>query len=114
MPLYADRVQETTSTTGTGTVTLSGAATGFRTFASAFTVGDRIAYVIYAGTEWEVGDGTLVSSTTISRDNVHSSSNSNALVSFSSGFKAIWNDLPAQQIANVGLALAFKSFSVPQ
>ena len=56
MPLYADRVQETTTTTGTGTVTLAGAVSGYRTFTSALADGDRVRYTIALGTEWETGD----------------------------------------------------------
>ena len=85
--VLADRVRETTTTTGTGTVTLGGAATGFQTF-SAIGNGNTTYYTIAGqGTnEWEVGIGTYTSSgTTLSRDTVLSSSNSGSLVNFSSG-----------------------------
>lgn len=90
--LTADRVQETTTTTGTGTVTLDGAVTGFRTFASAFSTGNLIQYAIVStsGTEWEVGNGTLATTSTLSRDTVIASSNSNNAVSFSAGTKKVF------------------------
>ena len=115
MSLYADRVQETTTTTGTGTITLAGAVSGYRTFTEALANGDRVNYTIALGTEWETGNGVFTASgTTLTRENVFSSSNSNALVSFSAGSKLVFIDLPAQAIADVGLALAFASNIVPQ
>lgn len=90
---FKDRVKDTTTTTGTGTVTLDNtSSTGFRTFASALAVSDTAPYCIQdsvAGA-WEVGFGTLVTSTTFSRDTVTASSNANALVSFVAGAKDIF------------------------
>lgn len=114
MGLYADRVQETTTTTGTGTVTLAGAVSGYRAFQDAFAVGDTVHYVIAAGAEWEVGEGELASTTTLTRLVVFSSSNSGAAVSFSAGTKNVFCDLPAQSIADIGLTIAFASLRVPQ
>ena len=93
--VLADRVQETTTTTGTGTVTLAGATTGYQTFAA---VGDgNSTYYTIAGTsEWEVGIGTYTSSgTTLSRTTVISSSNSGSLVNFSAGTKNVFVTYPA-------------------
>lgn len=112
--LYADRVQETTTTTGTGTVTLAGAVLGFRTFASSFSTGDPLRYVIVGASEWEVGEGELTSSTTLTRTTVFSSSNAGALVSFSAGSKAVFCAQPAQAIADIGMTIAFASLRVPQ
>jgi hypothetical protein len=93
---FFDRVKETSTTTGTGTITLAGAATGFRTFTSVFATGDTFHYVIDGGTgEWEVGTGTLASSTTFTRDIILASSNSGSAVNFSAGTKNVWVDLPA-------------------
>ncbi len=87
---YADRVKESTITTGTGALTLAGAVSGFQTFA-AIGNGNRCVYCIDGGSEWEVGLGTYTSSgTTLSRDTVIASSNSNALVNFSSGTKHVF------------------------
>ena len=91
-----DRVQETTTTTGTGTLTLGGAVTGYQSF-SAIGNANTTYYAIYAsgGSEWEVGIGTYTSSgTTLSRDTVLSSS-TGSLVSFSAGTKNVWCDYPA-------------------
>ena len=92
-----DRVQETTTTTGTGTLTLGGAVTGYQAF-TAIGNGNTTYYAIYApgGTEWEVGIGTYTASgTTLSRDTVLASSNSGSLVNFSAGTKNVWGDYPA-------------------
>lgn len=80
---YADRVKEATTTTGTGSVTLIGAATGFRAFASALAVGDTTIYCIQGGTEWEVGHGTLTAANVLARSTVIASSAAGALVNFS-------------------------------
>jgi hypothetical protein len=77
MPYIADRVQETTSTSGTGAVTLAGAVTGYRTFASAFGAASQIVcYLIVSGNDWEVGKGTFNGTTGLTRDSIRSSSNS--------------------------------------
>ena len=98
MPLVVkDRVNETSTTTGTGTFTLAGAVTGFQTFAA---IGDGnttyYTIVLQGGTEWEVGLGTYTSSgTTLSRDTILSSSNSNNAVDFAAGTKNVFCDYPA-------------------
>jgi len=93
--VLADRVQETTTTTGTGTVTLAGAATGYQSFA-AVGDGNSTYYTIAGGAEWEVGIGTYTSSgTTLSRTTVISSSNSGSLVTFSAGTKNVFVTYPA-------------------
>jgi hypothetical protein len=96
MPLVlADRIQETSNSTGTGTITLAGAASGFRSF-SVIGDGNTTYYTIVGGTQWEIGLGTYTSSgTTLSRDTVLSSSNSNALVDFSAGVKTVFVTYPA-------------------
>jgi hypothetical protein len=93
--VLADRVQETTTTTGTGTVTLAGAATGFQSFA-AVGDGNSTYYTIAGGSEWEVGIGTYTASgTTLSRTTVISSSNSGSLVTFSAGTKNVFVTYPS-------------------
>ena len=93
--ILKDRVQETSTTTGTGTLTLAGAVTQFQTFSSAVGNGNTTYYTIYnaGGTQWEVGLGT-VGAGTLSRDTVLASSNSNALVSFT-GTLYVFGDYPA-------------------
>jgi hypothetical protein len=96
--VLADRVKETTTTTGTGTVTLLGASTGFQSF-SAIGNGNTTYYTIagQTGSEWEVGIGTYTSSgTTLARTTVLASSNSGSLVSFSAGTKDVFVTQPAE------------------
>lgn len=101
---YADRVADTTTTTGTGAITLAGSApAGKRTFSAAYSVGqENIPYLIDndAG-EWESGLGTLAASTTLNRDAVFSSSNSGAKVNFSAGSKRVICTLPASVMSFV-------------
>lgn len=92
-----DRVQETTTTTGTGTITLAGAVTGFQSF-SVIGNGNTTYYTISGGSEWEVGIGTYTSSgTTLSRDTILESSNSGSAVNFSAGSKAVFCTYPAER-----------------
>ena len=97
--VLADRVKETTTTTGTGTVTLLGAATGFQSFAAIGNANTTYyAIVGQTGSEWEVGIGTYTSSgTTLSRDTVLASSNSGSLVNLSAGTKDVFCDYPAKR-----------------
>ena len=98
MPLLADRVLESTTTTGTGTFALGGALTGYRTFNSSFSNGNVVYYTADNGSgQWEVGYGT-VGTGTLSRDVVLKSSNANAKVVFSAGAKRLFCTAPAQQL----------------
>ena len=97
--VVADRVKETTSTTGTGTLSLAGAAAGFQSF-SVIGNGNTTYYAIIdtPNSAWEVGIGTYTSSgTTLSRDTVLSSSNANALVSFAAGDKDVICTHPSER-----------------
>jgi hypothetical protein len=88
-----DRVKETSTTTGTGDITLAGAVSQFLPFSARFAVGDeQIPYAIVGqtGTEWEVVMGTYSASNTLRRDRVLASSNSDALVNFSAGTKDVF------------------------
>lgn len=92
-----DRVQETTVTTGTGTITLAGAVSGFQSF-SAIGNANTTYYAIVGGTEWEVGIGTYTSSgTTLSRDTILASSNGGSAVNFSAGTKNVFVTYPADK-----------------
>ena len=98
-----DRVKETTATTGTGTLTLSGAAAGFQAF-SAIGDGNTTYYAILdsATGDWEVGLGTYTASgTTLSRDTILESSNSGSAVNFGSGAKNVFSTYPASKSAFV-------------
>jgi len=92
-----DRVQETSTTTGTGTFTLAGAVSGFQSF-SAIGDGNTTYYAIVGGTEWEVGLGTYTSSgTLLSRDTILESSNGGTAVNFSAGTKNVFVTYPAEE-----------------
>jgi hypothetical protein len=98
MPLVVkDRVQETSTTTGTGTITLAGAVAGFQSF-SVIGNANTTYYTIVGGSEWEVGLGTYTSSgTTLSRDTVLESSNGGTKVNFSAGTKNVFVTYPAEE-----------------
>ena len=98
MPLVVkDRVQETSTTTGTGTFTLAGAVSGFQSF-SVIGNANTTYYAIVGGSEWEVGLGTYTSSgTTLSRDTVLESSNGGTKVNFSAGTKNVFVTYPAEE-----------------
>jgi hypothetical protein len=113
--ILADRVKDTTTTAGTGTITLSGTApTGFQNF-SVIGNGNTTYYTIAGqGTsEWEVGIGTYTSSgTTLSRTTVLASSNAGSLVVFSAGTKDVFVTYPAERSVNLSSA-ALTSGRVP-
>ena len=100
--VLADRVQDTTTTTGTGNVTLSGSPpAGYQSFATGVGNGNTTYYTITGGSEWEVGVGTYISaSTALSRDTVLASSNSGNLVNFSAGTKTVFVTYPAEKSVN--------------
>ena len=100
MPLVlADRVKETSTTTGTGTFTLAGAVDGFQSFAAIGNANTTFYTIaLQGGTEWEVGIGTYTSSgTTLSRDTILSSSNSGSAVDFSAGTKDVFVTYPSER-----------------
>lgn len=95
-----DKVKETTTTTGTGAITLLGTVSGFQTFGSVLANGDTTFYSISHTTanEWEIGFGTYsTTGPTITRTAVYSSSNSNAAVTFSAGTKNVFITYPSVQ-----------------
>jgi len=92
-----DRVQETSTTTGTGTFTLAGAVSGFQSF-SVIGNANTTYYAIVGGTEWEVGLGTYtLSGTLLSRDTILESSNGGTAVNFSAGTKNVFVTYPAEE-----------------
>jgi hypothetical protein len=96
-----DRVKETTTTTGTGAVSLGGAVTGFETFAAGIGNSNTVYYCIahQDQAEFEVGLGTLDGdSSDLTRTTVISSSNSDSAVNFSSGTKDVFCTLPASKL----------------
>ena len=96
-----DRVKQTSTSTGTGAITLSGTETGFETFAQGIGGNNNTFYCIsHDGTaDFEVGIGTVTDSATdtLSRDTVISSSNSDNKVDFSAGTKTVFCTYPAKR-----------------
>lgn len=92
--IVEDRIMETSTTTGTGSLTLAGAITAYRTFSSVCSTNDVFTYMVEAVDangvptgEWETGLGTYSGANTLARTIVSRSSNANAAVSFSAGTK---------------------------
>ena len=102
--LLADRVQETTTVTGTGSATLLGAVSGFQSF-SVIGNGNSTYYSIVNGSEWEIGLGTYsTTGPTLSRDTVYSNSlGTTAKINFSAGTKNVFITYTAQS-ANTTLS----------
>lgn len=95
--ITADRVKETSTTTGTGSYTLAGAATGFRAFSAVCATNDTVYYAAadQSGAGWEIGLGTLTASTTLARTTIIASSNSGSAVNWSAGTRYIFLSFPA-------------------
>ena len=97
----ANRVQETTTTTGTGTITLAGAVSGYQSFA-AIGNGNTTYYTLTSGTDWEVGIGTYTSSgTTLARTTILSSSAAGAAITLA-GTSTVFVDYPAEKAISNG------------
>lgn len=97
--VLADRVKETCTSPGTGSVTLLGAATGHQTFSAAIGNGNTCYYTIadQSGANWEVGVGTYASSgNTLARTTVLASSNAGSLTNFISGTQDVFVTYPAK------------------
>lgn len=96
--ILKDRISETTTTTGTGTLTLDGALSGFQPFSS---IGDTNTtyYCITDGVAWEVGLGTYsTSGDTLARTTVLSNSNGNTTqITLAVGTKTVFSVYPAER-----------------
>ena len=96
-----DRVKETTTSTGTGTINLGGAETGFETFVAGIGNSNTTYYCIQAqgGSAFEIGVGTVTDASpdTLSRTTIISSSNGDAAVDFGAGSKDVFCTLPASK-----------------
>jgi hypothetical protein len=108
-----DRVRESSTSSGTGTITLDGAFTGYQSFATAIASGSTVYYTIKNTTapndgEWEVGVGTFTSPDQLSRDTVFSSSTGGTKVSFSgSSTLEVFVTQPAEQAVYINEATGF-------
>lgn len=104
--MLADRVKETSTTTGTGTLDLLGAVANFVTFVAGIGNANTCCYAIVHQTlsEWEVGTGVVtdLATDTLSRATILASSNSNAAVNFSAGTKDVFVTIPANR-AEMGI-----------
>ena len=96
-----DRVKETTTTTGTGTINLGGAQTNFETFVAGIGNSNTTYYAIVhrSSAEFEVGLGTITDASpdTLARTTIISSSNSDSAVDFSAGTKDVFCTMPASK-----------------
>ena len=96
--VLADRVKETTTTTGTTDFVLSGADAGFQTFAAGVGANNTTYYAVALGSDFEIGLGTLSSDgLTLARTTVLQSSNADAKVSFAAGSKSVFVTYPADK-----------------
>lgn len=105
----ANRVFETTTTTGTGSLNLAGTSAGFQTFVSGIGDGNTCHYEINNGTDWEVGIGTVTAGSpdVLSRDTVLESTNADAKVNWGSGTKNVFVLLSAQNTAETNANNSF-------
>lgn len=111
--ILSERIKELSHSTGTGSLTLDGAATGFSAFGDYYSNNDAVYYAITDGTDWETGSGQYVSggSNSITRTALKST-NSDNLVSFSVGVKEVYVTYPGQ--FSVFSASGLGSFDQPQ
>ena len=101
--ILADRIKENTTTTGTGTIVLGGAQTGYQSFAvvgngntTYYTIADQ------TGSNWEVGIGTYYSgNVSLARTTILSSSNSGAVANFTAGTKDVFVTYPSERSVNL-------------
>ena len=100
--VVADRVQETSTTSGTGTLTLSGAVVGFQDFSTAIGNGNTTFYTIYDPTvyDWEVGIGTVGAGTLARTTVLSNSSGTTSPISFAGNAKFVFCTYPAEKSIN--------------
>lgn len=111
---YADRIFETSTTTGTGTINLAGAQTGYQTFVAGAGNGAKVPYAIFDDTNWEVGRGTVVAGSPdqLQRNVVLSSSNAGSAVNWGAGTRnvilplsstfGVWRDENLNDTSSIG------------
>lgn len=98
--VYADRVKETSTTTGTGTLDLAGAVAGFQGFVAGVGDGNECVYCCEDGTDYEIGIGTVTDAATdtLSRTVILVSSNSGSAVNWGAGTKNVFVTYSADQL----------------
>lgn len=102
--VIANRVQETTTTAGTGTITLAGAVAGFQSFAVVGN-GNTTYYTITSGVAWEVGIGTYsTTGPTLARTTILSSSAAGAAITLV-GTSTVFSSYPAEKVISDGYGL---------
>lgn len=107
MPYLADRVQETTTTTGTGAVTLLGAVAGYQSFATGFGSSPRIVgYLLVSGNLWEVGKGTFNGTTGLTRDTIRSSSSGGTAITLA-GTSNVFCTASAELLDNANTGMQY-------
>ena len=111
----ASRIKETTTTTGTGTLNLAGAESGYQTFVAGIGTTNSTYYCIESGTAWEVGIGTVTDATpdTLSRTTILASSNSGSAIDLPSGTATVFCTQPGEHavVANPYDALTYSDNS---
>lgn len=98
--VIANRVLETSTTSGTGSFTLLGATSGYQSFSSGIGNGNTTYYTAYdpVSYAWEIGVGTFTSPSTLARTTVLSNSAGNTSpISFTGNTLNIWGDYPAEK-----------------
>lgn len=120
MPVFRDRVKDTTTTTGTGSITLSGTPpTSFQSFSTAFSLGTVFLYCVVDTTngQWETGTGYLSGATTLVRDSVFDgSAGEGNLVTFVAGTKDVFCTAPAHWLEDVDTGTTYaksKGWALP-
>ena len=100
--VVADRVQETSTTSGTGTLTLAGAIAGYQSFSTAIGNGNTTFYTIYDSTtyDWEVGIGTVGAGTLARTTVLSNSAGTTSPISFAGNSKFVFCTYPAEKSIN--------------
>ena len=111
--VFADRVRETTRTTGTGALVLVGTSTGYQSFAAVGN-GNTCYYCVTGNGQWEVGTGTYDSAAKTLTRTPSASSNGGFVVVLASGPKDVFITIPANYITAVAHTNVSQTFTGDQ